>query len=144
VESDGSSSENSYPEMTSIWADNKIPPIKENHKQSKQCRAKSASHVMCPSGSQSVTVAADVHCSQGGTKAVGQGMQKPTLSARSSSEPPNLDEIAEDNDFTVMNTKKRQSKTKIKPTISATQLIEFFHPLPLLRVMFLVAQSTNY
>jgi hypothetical protein len=56
-------------------------------KKSEPVRAKSASPVMCPSGNHSVTVAADVHCSPGGTKAARQGMQKPTLSARASSEP---------------------------------------------------------
>jgi hypothetical protein len=33
VESDSSSSENSDSEMTSIWADNKTPSIKEKHSQ---------------------------------------------------------------------------------------------------------------
>jgi hypothetical protein len=32
-------------------------------------------------------------------------MQKPASSARAASEPPNLDEIAEDNDFTVITIK---------------------------------------
>jgi hypothetical protein len=63
-------------------------------------------------------VAADVHFSQGGTKPARQGMQKPALSVRAASEPPNPDDIAEDNDFAVITVKKRQSKTKIKPTIS--------------------------
>jgi hypothetical protein len=53
---------------------------------------------------------------------VRQGVQKPALSARASSEPPNLDEIAEDNDFTVITTKKGQSKTKVKPTASETAI----------------------
>jgi hypothetical protein len=119
--------------MTLRWADNN-PPIKENHKQSETCRAKSALPAICPSGNHSVTVAADVHCSQDGTTAVRQGMQKPALSARAASEPPNPDEIAEDNDFTVITTKKGQSKTK---------LIRYSHPLPLLTVVFLVAQSTR-
>jgi hypothetical protein len=39
------------------------------------------------------------------------------LSARASTERPDLDEIAEDNDFAVITTKKKQSKTKIKLTI---------------------------
>jgi hypothetical protein len=120
VESESFSSENSVSEMAFIWADNKAPPIKETYKQSEPCRAKSASPVICPSGNHSVTVTANVHCSQGGTKAARQVMQKPTLSARASSEPPNLYKIAVDNDFTVITTKKKQSKTKIKPTISET------------------------
>jgi hypothetical protein len=49
-------------------------------------------------------VAADVQYSQGGAKAVRQGAQKPALSARISSEPPNVNETAEDNDFTVIAT----------------------------------------
>jgi hypothetical protein len=62
-------------------------------------------------------VAAVVHCSQGGTKAVREGSQKPALPARDVSEPPNLDETGEDNDFTVIATKKRQNKTKVNPTV---------------------------
>jgi hypothetical protein len=60
-------------------------------------------------------VAADVHCSQGGTKAASQGMQKPASSARASSEPPNLYEIAVDNGFTtllLLPPKKKQNKNK--------------------------------
>jgi hypothetical protein len=68
------------------------------------------------SGNHSVTVAADVHCSQ----AVRQGAEKPALSATASSEPPNLDEIAKDSNFTVTTTKMKQSKTKIKPSIRKT------------------------
>jgi hypothetical protein len=49
-----------------------------------------------------------------------QGAQKPALSARDSSDPPNLDEMAEDNDFTVITTKKKESDTKIKPNITET------------------------
>jgi hypothetical protein len=49
-----------------------------------------------------------------------QGAQKPALSARASSEPPNLDEIAEDNHFTVITSRKKQRKMKIKPTITDT------------------------
>jgi hypothetical protein len=123
VESDSSSSENEYSEMAFIWADNKTPPLKENHKQSEPCRAKSASPVICPSANLPiVTVAADVHCSQVGTKTARQGSQKPALSARASSEPPNLDEIAEDNDFTVIIIKKKQNKTKIKSTLTETAI----------------------
>jgi hypothetical protein len=51
-------------------------------------------------------LAADVHCSQGGTKAVRQGAKKTELSARAYSEPSNLDEIAKDNDFIVITTKR--------------------------------------
>jgi hypothetical protein len=111
VESDRLSSEYSDSEMASIRGDNKSPPIKENPKQSEPRRARSSSPEICPSGKQNVTVAADVHCSQDGTKSVRQGAQKPALSARASSELPNRDEIVEDNDFTVLTTKKRQSKT---------------------------------
>jgi hypothetical protein len=49
-------------------------------------------------------------------------MQKPALSARAASEPPNPDEIAEDSDFTVITAKKRQSETKVKPTVSETAI----------------------
>jgi hypothetical protein len=121
VESDSLSSEYSDSEMASIWTGNKTP-IKENQKHSEPCRAKSASPVICPSGNHSVTVAADVHCSQGGTTAVRQDMQKPALSARAASEPPNPDENAEDNDFTVIVAKMRQGKTKVKPTVSETAI----------------------
>jgi hypothetical protein len=116
VEFDSPSSEYSDSEMASIWTVNKTHPINENHKQSEPSRAKSASPVISPSGSRSVTVAADVHCSQGRTKAVRQGAQKPVVSARASSKPPNLADIAEINDFTVITTTKRESKTKVKPT----------------------------
>jgi hypothetical protein len=64
--------------------------------------------VICPSGNYSVTVAADVHFSHDGTKAVRPDMQKPALSARAASEPPNPDEIAVDNGFTVITTKKTE------------------------------------
>jgi hypothetical protein len=143
VESDSLSSEYSDSEMASMWAGNKNPRIIENNKQSGPFRAKSASPVICPSGNHSITVAADVHCSLGGTKAVRQGMQKPALSARAASEPPNPDKMAEDNDFTVIAAKTRQGKTKVKPTVSETAINTVCHPLPLLRVMFLVAQSTR-
>jgi hypothetical protein len=39
-------------------------------------------------------------------------MQKPALSARAASKPPNPDEMAEDNVFTVITTKNRQTKQK--------------------------------
>jgi hypothetical protein len=70
----------------------------------------------CPSGNHSVTGAADVHCSPGGTKAVRQGAQKPALPARASSEPPNLYEIAEENNFTtsLLLTPKRTKQNKRK------------------------------
>jgi hypothetical protein len=67
-------------------------------------------------------VAADVHCSQGGTRAVRQGARKPALSARASSEPPNLNEISEDTDFTVVTTERGQSKTNGKPNVSETAI----------------------
>jgi hypothetical protein len=52
-------------------------------------------------------VAADVHCYQDGTNVARQGAQKPALSTRASSEPPNLDEIAGDNGFDVITTKTK-------------------------------------
>jgi hypothetical protein len=130
AELDCFSSEYSDSEMASIWAESKTPPTKVNNKQSEPCRAKSASPVVCPSGNHSVTVAADVHFSQGGTKAVRQGMRKPALSARAASGPPNLDEIAVDNGFTVIDAKKRQIIPKIKPTISETALNTALPPSP--------------
>jgi hypothetical protein len=75
-------------------------------------------------------VAADVHFSHGGTKAVRQGMWKPALSAKAASEPTNLDEIAVDNGFTVITAKKRQNKTKIKPTTSETAINTALPPSP--------------
>jgi hypothetical protein len=47
-------------------------------------------------------------------------MQKLALSAGTSSGPTSLDEIAEFNDFTVITSKKKQSKIKIKPIIKET------------------------
>jgi hypothetical protein len=46
---------------------------------------------------QNVTISADVYCSQ--------GAQKPALSATASPKPPNLDKIAEGDDFTFITTK---------------------------------------
>lgn len=62
-------------------------------------------------------MAADVHSYQGGAKVV-----KLALSARASSERPNLGKIAEDNDFAVITTRNKQNKTKIKPTGSETAI----------------------
>jgi hypothetical protein len=76
----------------------------------------------CLSGSQNVTVAEDVHCSQSGSKVTRQRAQKHALSARTSSEPSNLYEIVEDSDFTAITTRKEQCKTKIKPTITDTAI----------------------
>jgi hypothetical protein len=64
------------------------------------------SQVSLGCGNLSVAVAADVHFSQGGTKPARQGMQKPALSVRAASEPPNPDEIAVDNGFTVITPQK--------------------------------------
>jgi hypothetical protein len=86
VQYDSFSSENSDSEIASILADNKAPPIKEKHKQNH------AELSLPASGNQNVTVVTDVHCSQ--------GAEKTALFARASSESPNLDKIAEDNDFT--------------------------------------------
>jgi hypothetical protein len=107
VESEGSSSEDSDSEIASVWADNETLPIKD--KQTKPYRTKSAY------GNQSGTMAADAHCSRGEIEAARQGAQKPALSARASSESPDLYDIAEDNDFTDIT-------TKIKPTISETAI----------------------
>jgi hypothetical protein len=79
---------------------------------------------MFPWGNQNVTVAADVrlHCSQNWTTVAKQGAQKPALPANVSSEPLDLDEIAEDSDFTVSTTKGNQSKIEIKPNITETAI----------------------
>jgi hypothetical protein len=57
---------------------------------------------------------------KGGTKTERQSVQKLHVSARASSEPPNFNEIAEDDDFTVITSKKKQPKSKsnLKPTIT--------------------------
>ncbi|PNF32199.1 hypothetical protein B7P43_G00735, partial [Cryptotermes secundus] len=146
VESDSASSEYSDSEMASIWPENKTPPTKENLKQSEPSRPKSASPVICPSGNHSLTVAADVHCSQGGTKAVRQGAQKPALSARASSEPPNPDEIAEDNDFTVITPKKRKNKAKVNPPITEAAINTALpsSPAPESRVAGSSEKRTNF
>jgi hypothetical protein len=59
---------------------------------------------------------------QGGTKSERQSVQKPTVSAKASSEPPNYNETAEDNDFTVITSRKKQSKTKLMTTITDTAI----------------------
>jgi hypothetical protein len=71
-----SSPENSDAELGSIWADSKTPPTDKN-KELVPHTPNSASPVACPSGSQNITVAAEVHCSQGGTTATRQSAQKP-------------------------------------------------------------------
>jgi hypothetical protein len=114
VVSDISSSENSESEMTSVWAGNKPPPTVVQHTQSEPIRAKPVSHVACPSGNQNVTVAADQHCSRGGTK--------PASSSRVPADPPNADEIAEDDDFTVIKAKRKPSKPKATPTATETAM----------------------
>jgi hypothetical protein len=57
-----------------------------------------------------------------GTTVARQDAQKPALPARASSEPLDLEEIAEDSDFTVSTTKGNQSKTEIKPNITETAI----------------------
>jgi hypothetical protein len=78
--------------------------------------------VACPSGNQKFTVAADVDCSQGGTKAARLGAQKPASSSEAPADPPNVDEIAEDDDFTVIKAKKKPSKPKATPTVTETAM----------------------
>ncbi|PNF15237.1 hypothetical protein B7P43_G13027 [Cryptotermes secundus] len=103
----------------------------DKNKQSEPCRPKSASTVICPSGNNSLTVAADVHCSQGRNKAEARRAVKevelPTKTSQrvwngKTSERPNPGEIAENNDFTVITPKKRQNKTKVMPTTTETAI----------------------
>jgi hypothetical protein len=55
-----------------------------------------------------------VHCSERGTK-FARAAQTPALSARTSSKPPNLDEIAVDNDYSVLTIERKlQNKSKKK------------------------------
>jgi hypothetical protein len=112
VESDISTSENSESELTSICDGSKLPPSEAQHTQSEPIRAKSISPVACPSGNQIVTVDADVHCSQGGTKTPRLGAQKPASSLGVPADPPNVDEITVDDDFTVIKTKRKPTKPK--------------------------------
>jgi hypothetical protein len=74
--------------------------------------------VACPSGSQNITVTAEVHSSQGGTTATRQGAQKPASSAGAPAEQPSLDVIEEDDDFTVITPKQKRRKPKATATIS--------------------------
>jgi hypothetical protein len=74
--------------------------------------------VICPPGNQNVTVTAEVHCSQGGIKATKLGAQKPASSTAPSTDPPNMDEIAEADDFTVVTTKQKPRKSKANPAIT--------------------------
>jgi hypothetical protein len=122
VQSDTSTSENSESELTFIWEGNKTPPSDAQHTQSEPIRAKSISPVACPSGKQNVTVVADVHCSQGGTIAPTLRTQKPVSPSGVPAEPSNLDEIAVDDNFTVIKTKKKPTNPKTTPTITETAI----------------------
>jgi hypothetical protein len=108
-------------ELASVWTDNEIPqqPI-----QSSQSEPVTTHPVPSPTflGSDSLTVVAEVHCSQGGTKAMRLGVPKTMLSLGTPSTPPNSDEIVEDNEFTVVTprNKRLQSKT---PPVSETAII---------------------
>jgi hypothetical protein len=117
-QSNTSTSENSESELTSIWEGNKTPPSDAQHTQSETIRAKSISPVACLSSNQNVTVVADVHCTQGGTIAPRLRVQKPVSSSGVPAEPPNVDEIAVDDDFTVIKTKKKPTKRKATPIIT--------------------------
>jgi hypothetical protein len=129
VESDTSSSENSEPELKSPCAD---IIIQDQTKQPEPVRAKSVSPVICPSGNQNVTVTAEVHCSQGGTKVTKMGAQKPASSTAPSTDHPNMDEIevAEVDDFTVVTAKKKPRKSKANPAITHTALNTPLPPSP--------------
>jgi hypothetical protein len=78
--------------------------------------------VACPSGNQNVTVVADVICSQGRTKAARLRAQKPASSSGVPTDPPNVDEIAVDDDFTVIKTKKKPTIPKATPTVTETSI----------------------
>jgi hypothetical protein len=86
--------------------------------------------VICPSGKQNVTVTAEVHCSQGGTKATKLDAQKPASSTAPLNNPPNMDEIAEADDFTVVSAKKKLRKSKANPAITQTALNIPLPPCP--------------
>jgi hypothetical protein len=116
--------------LKSLWADNTIPPTQDQKKQPEPLRAKSVSPLICPSGSQNVTVVADVHCSQGETKATKLGAQKPSSSIAAPTDPPNMDEIAEADDFTVVTTKKKLSKSKATPAVTETAMNTTCSPSP--------------
>jgi hypothetical protein len=57
MESDSSSSEYSDSDIASMWTHNKPRSTKKQHKLRKRNGAKSASPVICPSGSQNLTFA---------------------------------------------------------------------------------------
>jgi hypothetical protein len=122
VESDISTSENLESELTSIWEGNKIPPSEVQHTQSEPIRAKSISPMACPSGNQNVPVVADVHCSQGGTKTPKLDAQKPVSSSRVPADPPNVDDFAMDDDFTVIKTKKNPTTPKTTPLVTESAI----------------------
>jgi hypothetical protein len=117
VDPDSSSPENADAELGSIWADSKTPPTVKG-KEPVPHTPKSTSPVACPSGSQNITVTAEVHCSQGGTTATRQGAQKPASSAGAPAEQQSLDVIQEEDDFTVITPKQKRKKLKATVTIS--------------------------
>jgi hypothetical protein len=120
VESDTSSSDNSESELLSVWAGNKTPTPEIQHAQNEPFRAKSVSPVASPSGNQNVTVTADVHCSQGGTKAAMPRAKKPASSSVGPADPPNVDDITEVEDFTVIKAKMNSNNQKAIPTETVT------------------------
>jgi hypothetical protein len=79
--SDLSSSESSDMELSTVWAGNVTPTPEVQLTQSQPTSHKSVFLLACPSGNQNLSVVADVHCSQGGTKSVRTAPRKPTASA---------------------------------------------------------------
>jgi hypothetical protein len=124
VGSDFSTSESSGSELTSIWGGNLTPTPEVQLTQPAPIKNNSFSPAASPSGFQNVSVVADVHCSQAGTKAVRLGACKPTSTSRTPADPPNADEITVDDDFTVIKPKKHQRlpPNLKKKTISAAAL----------------------
>jgi hypothetical protein len=88
-------------------------------------------------------VAAEVHCSQSGIRIAGKSAENPAVSTRAPSGPLNLEQISEDNDFTVITSKREQRKNKLERTITEAAFNIAFHPLPLMRAKLLVAQNTT-
>jgi hypothetical protein len=73
---------------------------------------------------------ADVHYSQVGTKATKLVTQKAASSIAASTDPPNMDEIVEAEDFTVVTNKKKLRKSKATPDVTETAMNTPLPPSP--------------
>jgi hypothetical protein len=74
---------------------------------------------------------------------LGQSVQKPTVSARASSEPLDFNEIGEDDDFTVITSRREQTEINLKPIITEAAINIALSSCPFLRVVTLGNQNTK-